>query len=47
MTIKQVVVRGMDTAVWQRVKVAAIKKNKTIVAWLMEAIRVKLRKENG
>ena len=47
MTIKPVFLKGMDSAVWQRVKIAAIKRGKTMSVWITEAIRVKLRKENG
>ncbi len=47
MSLKTVWVRGMDSAVWQRVRVAAIKKNKSISKWLTTAILAQLRKENG
>ena len=47
MSLKDVKVRDMDAAVWQRLKVAAIKKNKTIVKWLVTAILAQLRRENG
>ena len=47
MTLKWVGIKRMDAALWQRVRVAAIKKNKTITTWLTEAIRTKLRHEKG
>lgn len=47
MSLKNVAVKGMDASIWQRAKVAAIKRSMTLAAWLTEAIRTKLRKENG
>ena len=43
--IKNVYLRDMDTDVWIRVKVAAIKTGKTMAVWLIEAALDKLRKE--
>ena len=47
MAYKVVFIEKMDTALWQRVRIATIKRDITISVWMIEAIRVKLRKENG
>ncbi len=44
---KMAYLRDMDPEVWQRARIAALKKGKTTTAWITEAIRTKLRKENG
>ena len=47
MKLKPVQIRDMDSDIWNRVKLAALKRGITIARWLMEAIRYKLRRENG
>lgn len=44
---KDVTLKKMDPQLWARVKIASIRRGKTISYWMTEAIRVKLRKENG
>uniref|UniRef100_A0A6H2A426 Uncharacterized protein n=1 Tax=viral metagenome TaxID=1070528 RepID=A0A6H2A426_9ZZZZ len=43
--IKSVILRGMESALWQRAKIAAIKREQTLATWVKAAIRSKLRKE--
>ena len=47
MSLKVVYIREMDDNVWLRARVAALKRKKNISQWVIEAIRVKLRSENG
>uniref|UniRef100_A0A6M3LWK5 Uncharacterized protein n=1 Tax=viral metagenome TaxID=1070528 RepID=A0A6M3LWK5_9ZZZZ len=45
MTIKTVMIRGMEHSFWMRAKIAALRKRQTMAEWMTEAIRAKLRKE--
>ena len=52
MILKKVQIRGMESSIWLRAKIATIKRiekdpNMCMAKWITEAIRVKLRKENG
>ncbi len=53
MKLKPVQIRDMDSDIWNRVYMAVVKRrfagdpNMTMAKWLTEAIRIKLRRENG
>ncbi len=37
----------MDTLIWKRMRIAALKRGISATKWVTEAIRTKLRKEEG
>ncbi|KKN03086.1 hypothetical protein LCGC14_1111130 [marine sediment metagenome] len=47
MSLKVVFIKEMDEDIWLRARIAALKRKKNLSQWMIEAIRVKLLKENG
>ena len=44
---KDITVKGIDTALWGRVRIAVLKRGTNIPKWISQAIRERLHRENG